>query len=146
MKNNVRLLTIAAMLGLGACTTPSATNTASTAPNQPDPTVLLVPVQITDSRLASGCWAQFYSERNFQGDMATLVGPAEIQTLDKGTAKELRRDIDSLSIGPRATLQVYQHAMFKDRTVSFPPNSREGGLISKLGFGGRIEAMKLSCS
>jgi hypothetical protein len=36
--------------------------------------------------------------------------------------------------------------MFKDRTVSFAPNSREGGLVRKLGFGGRIEAMKLSCS
>lgn len=35
--------------------------------------------------------------------------------------------------------------MFRDRTVSFPANSREGGLISRLGFGGRIEAMKLNC-
>jgi hypothetical protein len=30
--------------------------------------------------------------------------------------------------------------------VRFEPNSREGGLVRKLGFGGRIEALKLSCS
>jgi hypothetical protein len=66
--------------------------------------------------------------------------------MDKGTARQLKRDIDSVSVGPRATLQVYEHAMFKDRTVSFPANSREGGLVRKLGFGGRIEALKLSCS
>ena len=34
----------------------------------------------------------------------------------------------ALSVGPRATLQVYEHAMFRDRTVNFPANSREGGL------------------
>jgi len=44
--------------------------------------------------------------------MLTLVGPAEVQSMDKGTAA----------------------------------NSREGGLARKLGFGGRIEAMKLSCT
>lgn len=36
--------------------------------------------------------------------------------------------------------------MFKDRTVRFEPNSRKGGLVRKAGFGGRIEALKLSCS
>ncbi|MFM9927286.1 hypothetical protein VLK31_30200 [Variovorax sp. H27-G14] len=96
--------------------------------------------------LAAGCWAQFYSKRDFQGDFVTLVGPAQVQSMDKGTAKQLKRDIGSVSVGPRATLEVYEHAMFKDRTVSFAPNSREGGLVRKLGFGGRIEAMKLSCS
>lgn len=44
-----------------------------------------------------------------------------------------------------ATLQIYEHAMFKDRVDSIPANSREAGLIRKLGFGGRIEAFRLSC-
>ncbi|VTU26770.1 hypothetical protein H4CHR_01861 [Variovorax sp. PBS-H4] len=136
-------LCAAALLALGAC---SSTPTATTAANQPDPTILLVPVQVSDPALSSGCWAQFYSKRNFEGDMLTLVGPAQVMSMDNGTARQLKRDIDSVSVGPRATLQVYEHAMFRDKTVSFPPNSREGGLIRKLGFGGRIEAMKLSCS
>jgi len=105
-----------------------------------------VPIRVEDPALASGCWAQFYTGRDFKGDMLTLVGPAEVQSMDKGTARQLKRDIDSVSVGPRATLQVYEHAMFRDRTVNFPANSREGGLTRKLGFGGRIEAMKLNCS
>jgi hypothetical protein len=134
----------AALLALGACST--APTTTTTAANQPDPTILLVPVQVSDPALQSGCWAQFYSRRNFEGDMLTLIGPAQVMSMDNGTARQLKRDIDSVSVGPRATLQVYEHAMFRDRTVSFPPNSREGGLMRKLGFGGRIEALKLSCT
>lgn len=135
-------LTIA--LTLGACSS-TPTTSPTVAVNRPEPTILLVPVQITDPALSSGCWAQFYSERNFQGDMVTLVGPAEAESMDKGTARALRREIDSVSVGPMATLQIYEHALFKDRVVSFPANSREAGLIRKLGFGGRIEALRLSC-
>jgi len=144
----LRYLMLAGAAALGACantSTPTGTTTAS-AENRPDPTILLVPIRVEDPALASGCWAQFYTGRDFKGDMLTLVGPAEVQSLDKGTAKQLKRDIDSVSVGPRATLQVYEHAMFRDRTVNFPANSREGGLMRKLGFGGRIEAMKLNCS
>jgi hypothetical protein len=144
---NFRYLLIAGAVALGACAnTSTSTTSTATADNRPDPTILLVPIRVEDPALASGCWAQFYTGRDFKGDMLTLVGPAEVQSMDKGTARQLKRDIDSVSVGPRATLQVYEHAMFRDRTVNFPANSREGGLTRKLGFGGRIEAMKLNCS
>ena len=141
------LLIASAVAALGACASNAPSpSTASGVDNRPDPTILLVPVRIQDPALASGCWVQFYTQRDFQGDVLTMVGPAQVQSMDKGAARQLKRDIDSVSVGPKATLQVYEHAMFKDRTVSFAANSREGGLSRKLGFGGRIEAMKLSCA
>lgn len=143
MKLPAAISIAAASIVLAACSAPAPMTRGD---NTPQPTVLLVPVQINDPALASGCWAQFFSRRNFEGDVATLVGPAELQTLDDGAGRMLKREIDSVLVGPRARLQVYEHAMFKDRTVDFPANSREGGLIRKLGFGGRIEAMRLSCS
>ena len=130
--------TLALAMTLGACSTTPPTTAAAV--NRPDPTILLVPVQITDPALQSGCWAQFYSQRNFQGDMVTLVGPAEAQSLDEGTAQAFKREIDSLSVGPKATLQVYEHAMFKDRVVSFPVNSREGGWSASWSS---VDALKL---
>ncbi len=57
----------------------------------------------------------------------------------------MRRNIDSLMIGPKATLTVFEHRLFKDRSVSFGPNTKEAGLIKKLGFSGRIESLKLDC-
>ncbi len=118
----------------------------ATGDTRPEPMVMVVPVQLTDPALQSGCWAQMYDERNFGGNFITLTGSGELQSADKGTGKELKRHIDSLVTGPKATLRVYEHAMFKDRVVAFGPNSREGGLITKLGFGGNIQSLQLDCS
>ena len=114
--------------------------------NKPAPLVLLVPVEISNKALESGCWAQFYDERNFKGDVLTLVGPANIDSQDKGSGRQFKRNIDSLVLGPKATLKIYEHQMFKDKSVEFPANSKEAGLIKKLGFGGRIQSLQLQCA
>ena len=48
--------------------------------------ILLVPVEVSNRALDAGCWAQFYDERNFKGDMLTVVDPASIDSMDKGSA------------------------------------------------------------
>ena len=49
-------------------------------------------------------------------------------------------------LGPKATLKIYEHQLFKDKSVEFAANSKEAGLIKKLGFGGRIESPQLQCT
>ena len=119
---------------------------AATVDNQPAPMVLLVPVEVSNRALEAGCWAQFYDERNFKGEMLTVVGPASIDSMDKGSGKQLKRNIDSLVTGPKTMLKIYEHQMFKDKFVDFPANSKEAGLIRKLGFGGNIQSLQLSCA
>ena len=114
--------------------------------NQPAPLVLLVPVEISNKALEGGCWAQFYDERNFKGDMLTVVGPASIGSLDKGSGRQFKKSIDSLVLGPKAMLKIYEHQLFKDKSVEFAANSKEAGLIKKLGFGGRIQSLQLQCT
>lgn len=113
--------------------------------NQPAPIVMLVPVEISDPAMQSGCWAQLYGERNFKGDMFTVVGPMSLEATDKAGARQIHRNLDSLVTGPKATLTVFEHKLFKDKSVKFGPNSKEAGLVKKLGFTGRIESMKLEC-
>ena len=113
--------------------------------NQPAPMVMLVPVEVSDPAMKSGCWAQLYDERNFKGDMFTLVGPMQLDATDKGSARQIHRNLDSIVVGPKGTLTVYEHKMFKDKSVKFGPNSKEAGLVKKLGFTGRIESLKLDC-
>ena len=125
--------------------TPAATTPAAT-DNQPAPLIMLVPIEVSNKALEAGCWAQFYDERNFKGDMLTVVGPTNIGSQDKGSGRQFKKSIDSLVLGPKATLKVYEHQMFKDRSVEFAPNSKEAGLIKKLGFGGRIESLQLQCA
>ena len=129
-----------------ACGTTAQNLPTATGDTRPQPVVVQVPVEVTDPALQSGCWAQFYTERNFNGEMATLIGPVSLDTADKFSGRKLKRRIDSIVTGSKATLRVYEHAMFKDRSISFGPNSREGGLITKLGIGGEIESLQLECT
>ncbi|MGH6648407.1 hypothetical protein [Aquabacterium sp.] len=113
--------------------------------NRPEPIVVMVPLEISSQALASGCWVQFYDDQDYKGTMLTLLGPAEFYSWDKTSGRQFKNSIDSLVLGPKAHLQVFEHRMFKDRTVQFSPNSREASVVKKLGFGGRIESMKLIC-
>jgi hypothetical protein len=137
---------IAAVFALPAIAAQQDTKGQPKADNQPAPVVLLVPVEVSDPAMKNGCWAQLYNERNFKGDMFTIVGPMQIDATDKGAAKELHKNLDSLVIGPKATLTAYEHKLFKDKSVQFGPNSKEPGLVKKLGFTGRIESLKLDCA
>jgi hypothetical protein len=118
----------------------------ATGDTRPQPVVVQVPIELTNPALESGCWVQFYDERNFKGEMTTLVGPAVLDSVDKMSGRKVKRNMDSLVTGSKATLRVYEHAMFKDRAVAFGPNSREGGLLTRLGFGGEIQSLQLECT
>ena len=99
----------------------------------------------TAEQLKSGCWASFFDERNFNGGSLTLIGPVELTTFDKESARELRRDMRSVITGPRTNLVLYEKQFLSARSVGFQPATREASLVEKLGFGGRIESMQLRC-
>ncbi len=137
-------LLLTALIAAGCSSTPSNLQTA-TGDTKPQPVIVQVPIRVSTPALESGCWVQFYSERDFKGDVATLEGPTSIESADQMTGKALKKHIDSLVTGSKATLRVYEHSMFKDRSMAFGPNSREGGLITKLGIGGDIQSLQLEC-
>jgi hypothetical protein len=132
---------LAALTALAACTSMRSAEPMSTV----ETAVVVLPTSGAGEQMRSGCWASFYGDRNFSGDSLTLIGPVELQTLDKGSAQQLKRDIKSVVTGPRATLTLYEKQFLSARWVGFTPDSREPSLTEKLGFGGRVESMKLSC-
>ena len=145
------LLATLAIATLGACSSMGGSGTRSSSGYgggmaEPDTVVLVLPTAGAGQQMRDGCWASFYEERNFNGDSLTVIGPVELQTLDRGSATQLKRDIKSVVTGPRATLVLYQKQMLSARSVGFQPNTREAGLVEALGFGGRIESMKMTCS
>ena len=143
------LLAALAVAALGACSSTSSTRSSSgysSGMAEPDTAVVVLPTSGAAEQMRAGCWASFYDERNFVGDSLTLIGPVELKTLDQGSARQLKRDIKSIVTGPRATLVVYEKQTLSARSVGFPPNSREGGLAEKLGYGGRIESLQMTCN
>lgn len=143
------LLAALAVAALGACSSTSSTRSSSgysSGMAEPDTAVVLLPTTGAAEQMRAGCWASFYEERNFIGDSLTLIGPVELKTLDQGSARQLKRDIKSIVTGPRATLVVYEKQTLSARSVGFQPNTREGGLAEKLGYGGRIESLQMTCN
>ncbi len=145
MKLSLTLLALATT-ALGACSSMNSTTSDAMAAPTVDTAIVLLPGSGAAEQVASGCWATFFDERSFTGSSLTLVGPADLQTLDKGAAQQLKRDIKSVVTGPRATLVLYEKQFLSARSVGFGPDSREAGLAEKLGFGGRIESMQLRCA
>ena len=135
-----------AVATLAACSSMGSGPSGSSGSADVDTAVVILPTSGAAEQMRAGCWASFYDERNFSGSSLTLVGPAELRTLDKGSAQQLKRDIRSVVTGPRATLVLYEKQFLSARSVGFQPDSREPGLVEKLGFGGRIESMQLRCS
>ena len=144
MKIGTSPLLVLVAAALTACASPNRSGSALAAGD--DTAVVILPNVGAGAQLQSGCWATFYDERNFNGDSLTLIGPVELTSLDRGSARQLRRDIKSVVTGPRATLIVYEKQLLSSRSVGFQPATREAGLVEKLGFGGRIESMRLACS
>ncbi len=135
-----------ALTALAACTSMGGGGMQrGSAANDTDTAVVVLPTSGAVEQMRAGCWVSFYDERNFGGDSLTLIGPVDLQTLDRGSARQLKRDIKSIVTGPRATLVLYEKQFLSARSVGFQPGSREGGLVEKLGFGGRVESMRLSC-
>jgi hypothetical protein len=139
------LLSVLALASLGACSSMHHGANAGAASSDNDTAVIVLPTENAGEAMRAGCWASFYDERNFNGNSLTLIGPVELQTLDKGSAKQLKRDIKSVVTGPRATLILYEKQFLSARSVGFQPDTHEGGLAEKLGFGGRIESLQMTC-
>jgi hypothetical protein len=146
MKTGLPSLLAIACLALGACASTGPSSGAMAPAATDDTAVVILPDVGAATAVQSGCWATFFDERNFAGSSLTLVGPVELQSLDKGSARQLKRDIKSVATGPRATLVLFEKQFLSARSVGFQPDSREAGLAEKLGFGGRIESMRLTCS
>jgi hypothetical protein len=138
-------LSVLALASLGACSSMQHGASAGAASSDNDTAVIVLPTENAGQAMQAGCWASFYDERNFNGNSLTLIGPVELQTLDKGSAKQLKRDIKSVVTGPRATLILYEKQFLSARSVGFQPDTHEGGLAEKLGFGGRIESLQMTC-
>jgi hypothetical protein len=127
----------------------TGTTSADTAADSNTPVVLLVPmVFAANDTLADGCWARLYDEENYRGNLLALTGPMELSNTDphKTTGYEIGRNYDSVAVGPKATLMVYDNVGFADKSATFKGGQRVPDLDPKMGYFEEIQSMKVTCS
>ena len=59
------------------------------------------------------CWAEFFLHSNYTGSHFRLAGPIQLENLLNINGENWASRIDSLKVGPKATLVVFENINFK---------------------------------
>lgn len=111
------------------------------------PLILLDPTELRSKpTLARGCWVWMFPETNYKGkDSIAVAGPTEIRSLHTPVGLDWHSTAESLIVGPKANLTVYEVQEFRGQERTFPPGFEVRQLRNNLGFMQSIDAIKLSC-
>jgi hypothetical protein len=116
------------------------------------PQIILAPTEIrSDPTLARGCWVRLFPEAAYKGtDDLTIAGPVSIASLHAPTGGASgvywKPKAESLLVGPRASVALYENESFQGRTVTLSPGTREPQLREKLKFTQSVDSLKVHCS
>lgn len=78
-----------------------------------------------------GCWADFFEHSQYEGKHILIAGPAQLQSLTNVNGENWDSRIDSLKIGPKAKVVVYENPNFK---LTLTEMARYPDLMHSLGI------------
>jgi hypothetical protein len=59
------------------------------------------------------CWVDLFEHPQYQGQHLLVEGPAQLENLNNVNGENWDRRIDSIKVGPKAKVTVYQNPKFK---------------------------------
>lgn len=109
---------------------------------------MLIPVEVAAKAdtMKSGCWARIYSNTNYTGDTLTLAGPVSIADMDGPFGMNWDDKVESIELGPKATLTVYDNEAFRDQVAQFKPGQKVADISRPLGFFDEFASVRMSCA
>ena len=92
------------------------------------------------------CYAEIFEDNDFDKDdpHVTIQGPSQIANLKDYSGRNWNNDIESIIVGPNATMTVYSDKDFKGTELVLPANKRVAQL-GDLNMSDQIESIKLTC-
>ncbi len=82
----------------------------------------------------NGCWAEFYEFAQMIGDKFRVEGPAKLSNLKNVEGENWDSRIDSIVVGPKAEVTVYENINFKltlTEMAKYPVLMRSLGISEK---------------
>ncbi|MGE5649708.1 MAG: hypothetical protein ACM34A_05875 [Bacillota bacterium] len=128
--------------------TGAAKNENLTAPIIP-PLFIIAPTEVrTDPTLAKGCWVRLFPQPDYQGlDDLTIAGPVELPSLHTPAGGVYwKHKTESVIVGPKATVAVYENEHYRHQTATLTPGTREPQLRKGLKFTQSIDSLKITCA
>lgn len=94
---------------------------------------------------STGCWAKIHDGENFTGRTLTVMGAQALPNLEFGIGADWEGDIDSVEVGPKGKLTLYDDENFADDPRNLGPNARVADIHQAL-FDEGIESLRLACT
>lgn len=109
---------------------------------------MLVPVDLAakESSTKGGCWAKIYDGENYMGDTITLAGPISLADMSGPYGLNWDDRVNSIEIGPKATLTVFDNEGFRDQVGQFKSGQKVPDITKKLGFFDEFASVRMTCS
>jgi len=97
--------------------------------------------------LEKTCWIDLFEDTKFDADdpHVRVVGPTELSSLKDLQGRNWNNEIQSVIVGPDATVRAYKDKDFKGTEIAFAPGQRVPDL-DKLDMGDDIESLKVACN
>lgn len=92
------------------------------------------------------CYAEIFEDTDFDKDdpHVLIQGPSQIANLKEYNGRNWNNEIESIIVGPNATMKVYSEKDFKGIELILPANKRVTEL-SVVNMSDEIESIKLTC-
>ncbi len=92
------------------------------------------------------CWAEIYINADFNKNALRLllVDPHDLPTLKGLNGQNWDNDIESLVLGPEATMVANEHPEFAGRALIFAANQTIGN-VADAQMKNEIESLRLAC-
>ncbi len=108
-----------------------------------------LPVQaVTDRQMMEkNCWIEVFDDTKYDADdpHVKVQGPMELSSLKNLQGRNWNNEIQSVIVGPDATVRAYKDKDFKGTEIAFAPGQRVPDL-SDVDMSNDIESMKVSCN
>jgi len=108
-----------------------------------------LPVEAADLEMKlvdKNCWIEVFDDSKYdaKSSHAKLQGPKEYAAMKDVDGKDWSNDIESVIVGPGATVRAFKDRDFQGPEIVFNAGQRVPKL-SKLGMSNDIESMKIMC-
>lgn len=111
------------------------------------PLILLDPTEIrSHPTSARGCWVWMFPQPGLKGEHDVAVaGPIALSSLHTPAGLDWHNKAESLIVGPKATVTVYENQDFRGESKVFAPGAQIGHLRKEGKLIQSIDSLKISC-
>jgi hypothetical protein len=94
------------------------------------------------------CWVHIWEDENFEDDNDVIFGPGRwnnMRNLPGANKSDWGDEIDSLKVGPAATVTVWEDENFGDNSQTYGPGAEKTNLRGNPDMGDTIDSMEIKC-